>query len=366
MGLAIVEAKLGAFNVSPNPPVGCVVLDAQRRLLAKGHHQKFGGPHAEVNALQGLKPEQLRGALVYVTLEPCAHEGKTPSCAKMLAQLPLARVCFGLMDPNPLVCGQGAKMLEAAGIVTDQYQGELLSELEEVCEAFLWNHRQGKIFVNLKMAASLDGVVALQSGESRWITNEAARNHGHYLRACSDAVMVGAGTIAYDNPQLTIRLQAMVAPPIATKKIVVLDTYGKQLKRYRELALSQNHQRANVIWCVSEAVDLPEWLSLEGPQVVRIRSGIQGLDLIHTMQELWRLGLRSILVEGGPTLASALLESGLVNRISLFTAPIILGTQGGKTWTSTLHTRAMDQRQKLYSVCYKAFGDNWLTTGRLK
>ncbi len=157
MKLAMEEALKGAPFVSPNPLVGCVILDSRGQLLSRGFHTAFGQPHAEVEALKGLSTEQLKGAHVVVTLEPCAHQGKTPSCAKLLASLPIAKVTYGLIDPNPLVAGQGVEILHAAGIKTELYQGPLQDELEEVCEEFLWNFRRQEIFVALKVAQSLDG-----------------------------------------------------------------------------------------------------------------------------------------------------------------------------------------------------------------
>lgn len=174
MQLALSEAYKGALRVSPNPLVGSVVLNSQGQFLSSGYHEFYGGPHAEVNALRGLSAEELKGAHVFVTLEPCAHEGKTPSCAKMMAKLPLKKVTFGLIDPNPLVAGQGAQILLDAGIEAEVFSSadpgldqEIKSRLEEVCEVFLWNFRRKKVFVAMKMASSADGQVALRSGESQ-------------------------------------------------------------------------------------------------------------------------------------------------------------------------------------------------------
>ena len=161
--LAMIEAEKGAAHVSPNPLVGCVIVDADHRVIATGHHAKYGQSHAEVDALRKLTPEQLNHATMYVTLEPCAHEGKTPSCAKALAKLPLTRVVYGLEDPNPLVRGQGADILRAAGIDAVEYQGPLKNELRNLCEIFLKNFTEKKIFVAAKIASSLDGQIAMKS-----------------------------------------------------------------------------------------------------------------------------------------------------------------------------------------------------------
>lgn len=358
MQRAIAEARLGATRVSPNPLVGCVVLDAEGNFLSQGHHEFFGGPHAEVNALKNLNSEQLKGAHVFVTLEPCAHQGKTPSCAKMLAQLPIKKVTYGLVDPNPLVRGQGAAILNQAGIETEVFP-HLQTELEEVCEAFLWNFRQKKVFVTLKLASSLDGIVALENGESRWITNEQSRRHSHYLRACYDGILVGSHTVELDNPSLNIR-----HPEIQKEnKVIVLDTEGALLSRYFSLKISQVHKPENVFWCVAEDVNVKDLNG--GPQVIRAKRGLRNLNLHSVLESLWIQGFRSVFVEGGARIASSFLELGLVNRLYLFQAPVILGHKGGRSWTSSLKVDTMNSRYGLINPKYTIFEDNIMTTGLL-
>lgn len=367
MRLAIAEAYKGATKVSPNPLVGCVVLDAHGGFLSKGYHQVYGGPHAEVNALVGLSPEQLRGAHVIVTLEPCAHEGKTPSCAKALARLPLARVTFGLVDPNPLVAGQGAEIIRAAGIAVDVIpteKSDLVEELEQVAEVFLWNFRRKKPFVALKLASSLDGQIALKSGESRWITGAESREHVHYLRACYDAVLVGRSTVAHDDPALNIR------HPIEQKKnkVVVLDSQGALLKSYQNLQLSKVHAPENVYWCVAkDQEERLQQLYPSGPQIVGVQVDSRGgLDLTDILDRLYALGFRSIFVEGGGLVASRFLTDSKVNRLYLFQAPVIIGSGGGQGWTSTLSLKSMKDRLLLKSAKTQAFGADVLWTGRLQ
>src|SRR5690606_26256776 len=183
----------------------CVVLNSKNELLATGRHERFGGDHAEINALKKIKnSDDLKGSKWFVTLEPCAHEGKTPSCAKKLATLPIGEVTYGLKDPNPSVAGQGAKILVDAGIRAHVFN-ELQDELEELCESFLWNMREQKTFVAIKTATSMDGQIAHRSGESKWITGESARQHSHFLRACFDAIGIGKETVLKDRPALDVR-----------------------------------------------------------------------------------------------------------------------------------------------------------------
>ncbi|QLY25149.1 bifunctional diaminohydroxyphosphoribosylaminopyrimidine deaminase/5-amino-6-(5-phosphoribosylamino)uracil reductase RibD [Bdellovibrio sp. KM01] len=374
MALAISEAYKGGPRVSPNPLVGCVVLDARGGFISAGHHEFYGGPHAEVNAVKNLSHEDIKGAHVIVTLEPCAHEGKTPSCAKMLAKLPIKRVTFGLIDPNPLVAGQGAEILRQVGIEADLYQAddlkldqEMRIKLEEVCEAFLWNFRHKKVFVALKMASSLDGQVALRSGESQWITGSESREYVHYLRACYDGLLVGKGTIEFDNPSLNIR-----HPQIDKKnKVVVIDGEADLLAKYPELKVSAEHDSQNVFWCVSEELKEETQKKAQNlskvPQLVFVKTKVGGdLDLEDLLAQLYKLGFRSILVEGGALTASSFVQSDLVNRIYMFQAPIIMGSGGSKSWTETVRIETMKDKIFIQHPSYKTFGNDFMITGRIQ
>ncbi|MEK2646964.1 bifunctional diaminohydroxyphosphoribosylaminopyrimidine deaminase/5-amino-6-(5-phosphoribosylamino)uracil reductase RibD [Bdellovibrio sp. BCCA] len=371
MKLAISEAYKGATRVSPNPLVGSVVLDAQGGFLACGHHEFYGGPHAEVNALKNLSSAELKDAHVFVTLEPCAHEGKTPSCAKMMAKLPLKKVTFGLIDPNPLVAGQGADILRNAGIDAEVFSSadpkedrEIKTLLEEVCEAFLWNFREKKVFVALKMASSLDGQVALRSGESQWITGPESREYVHYLRACYDAILVGKGTIDFDNPSLNVR-----HPEINKKnKVVVIDGEAELLHRFTDLKLAQIHAASDVFWCVAE--DMKEnvektlkTLSI-APQIIYVKTNVGGdLNLEDLLAQLHLKGLRSVMVEGGAFTASSFIDQGLVNRIYMFQAPIIMGSGGSRSWTETVRVPTMKDKIHVKNPRYLTFGSDFMITG---
>lgn len=374
MSLAISEAYKGATRVSPNPLVGAVVLDSKGTFLSCGFHEYFGGPHAEVNALKGLSEEELRGAHVFVTLEPCAHQGKTPSCAQMMAKLPLRKVTYGLVDPNPLVSGQGAKILESAGIEVELFlqtnsvsdAGSLQVQLEEVCEAFLWNFRNKKTFVSLKMASSLDGQVALRTGESQWITGPESRDYVHYLRACYDAILVGKGTIEFDNPSLNVRHSKIQKE----NKVVVLDGEGLLLAKFDKLKVASMHPAANLFWCVS--ADLKEQIENRmssmkvAPQVVFVKTGLGGdLDLGDLLDQIYLKGIKSLMVEGGAQTASSFIEGGFVNRIYMFLAPIIMGSGGSKSWTETIRIASMKEKIHVKNPRYLTFGGDFMITGSL-
>ncbi|WP_415064262.1 bifunctional diaminohydroxyphosphoribosylaminopyrimidine deaminase/5-amino-6-(5-phosphoribosylamino)uracil reductase RibD [Bdellovibrio sp.] len=373
MKLAISEASKGAPRVSPNPMVGAVVLDAQGGFLSCSYHEFYGGPHAEVNALKNLSPEELRGAHVFVTLEPCAHEGKTPSCAKTMAKLPLKKVTFGLIDPNPLVAGQGADILRAVGIEAEVFSSpnaeedhDIKIKLEEACEAFLWNFRQKKVFVALKMASSLDGQVALRSGESQWITGPESREYVHYLRACYDAILVGKGTIEFDNPSLNIR-----HPTIEKKnKVIVIDAEAELLSRFSDLKLSKVHASADLFWCVAmdmkEQVDKTVSQMSLAPQIVYVKTNVGGdLDLQDLLAQLYRQGLRSVMVEGGAMTASSFIDDRLVNRLYMFQAPIIMGSGGSRSWTETIRISSMNEKIHVKNPRYLTFGNDFMITGTL-
>ncbi len=229
MQLAISVAGGGAAYVSPNPLVGCVIVDRNHQLLATGFHAKCGADHAEIDAVKKLHKDELKNSTMYVTLEPCAHEGKTPSCAKHIAGLAVKKIVYGLIDPNPLISGQGAQILIDAGKTAVLYEGPLKEDLEDLCEIFLKNYRDRKVFVAAKVATSLDGQIALKSGESKWITGPSSREFVHELRSRYDAIIVGRNTVEVDDPALNIRHETIKK----IIKVVVLDPSGSLLKKLK-------------------------------------------------------------------------------------------------------------------------------------
>lgn len=334
MQMAIDEAYKGAALVSPNPKVGCVILNSKGQLLAKGHHKKYGGPHAEIEALQSLSDQQLKDAHVIVTLEPCAHEGKTPSCAKKLSTLPIRKVTYGLVDPNPLVAGQGHQIIAQAGITTELYQGPLTQDLEDVCEEFLVNFRERRIFVAMKVAQSLDGHVALKNGVSQWITGPEARRQVQKIRSYYDAVLVGYETIMKDNPSLNVRLEGV-----------------------------EKENWAVILADPDDARNIPQdskVFQTRATDRVIILNG----DLKSALQSLYDKGLRSVLVEGGAHTFSQFLQQGLVDRMHVFTAPIIMGQ--GKSWTQSLSFENLEIVPRALKVKMQVFGPDIYQSFKLK
>jgi len=349
MLMAIEEGRKGAGFVSPNPLVGCVVLDREGRVLSTGYHARVGEDHAEAAALKKISGNKnLEGAHVYVTLEPCAHEGRTPSCAKMMAKLPIASVTYGVTDPNPLVSGLGAKILREAGIKTEKLEA-LSSEAEELAEIFLLNMRLKRPFVAVKTAASLDGQIALEDGASRWITGPEARAYGNELRGHYDAVLTGVGTLLKDNPGMDCRVEPFSSKP---QKLVVLDPSGKCLPKLAELKASQVRKRGELMIVTTSGCGGDIELPLSNGE----------FDLKRAVAELQKRGINSIFVEAGGVTAGRFIKSGLMDRLYLFVAPKVIGA--GRSWTSALRISSLDKAFAMENLKARNLGPDLLLTAR--
>ncbi|MFN3453403.1 MAG: bifunctional diaminohydroxyphosphoribosylaminopyrimidine deaminase/5-amino-6-(5-phosphoribosylamino)uracil reductase RibD [Pseudobdellovibrio sp.] len=360
MSLAIAEAYKGAPYVSPNPLVGCVVLDKADRFLASGYHTRYGAPHAEVEAFRKLTEAELENSQFFVTLEPCAHEGKTPSCAKSLAKMKLRSVVYGLTDPNPLVAGQGAQIIRDAGVACSEYQGALKSDLEDLAEIFLKNYREKKLFIAAKVAQSLDGQIALKSGESKWITSESSREYVHELRSWYDAVLVGRGTIEADDPSLDVR-----HPKIAKDNyLIIIDPQGKILKSIiqdkKEYKFLKVHSKEKIIFAINESAKQDYNFFDENKYNFEIFSDLQNLT-----DKLWCRNIKSIFIEGGAFTYSTFIKAGLVDRIHVFTAPVIIGSGNGLSWSEKIATQKLSDKLILKNIKYKLFGVDFYTTGKI-
>jgi diaminohydroxyphosphoribosylaminopyrimidine deaminase/5-amino-6-(5-phosphoribosylamino)uracil reductase len=369
MKLAMQESRLGLGFVNPNPAVGCVILNSKNHFLAKGHHKVFGGPHAEIIALENLptdkpKEELLKGARLFVTLEPCAHEGKTPSCAKALAKLPFAEIVYGLIDPNPLVAGKGAEIISQAGIKCTHF-GKWQDNLEETCEHFLMNFRHKRPFVSLKVASSLDGQMALKTGESKWITGEEARIHGRLLRATHDMTIVGKNTIMIDDPHLNIRHDDF---PEKENKLLILDPAGETLSK-PGLKIFEIHRPENLFIAVSEETFADENIQNSARGLATLISvKLQpdwNYNLDQMLGKLWDLDIRSVLVEGGALALSSFISQGKAHRLYLFQAFLILGASTGKSWSEQVKIESMTERISLRNPKVKRFNQDLLITGRI-
>jgi len=385
MQLALHEACRGAGFVSPNPLVGCVILNKENEFLSSGYHQKVGQAHAEINALNNFyekvstksslyKTEDLVGAKIFVTLEPCAHQGQTGSCAKKLAALPISEVTYCIQDPNPLVSGKGKAILEQSGkkVTCLEYQNsnnDLVSSAKKLCEHFLYNFEKQRTFFSLKVASSLDGMLAMKSGESKWITGELAREYSHFLRFYHDAVLVGANTIAIDDPSLDIRLanpERFTLDPstvsLKKSKIIIIDPSAKILKNLNQYKISKIHDPTNLIFIVSDK-NILSTIAEEKINVIYFQG--PKLDINFLDQQLWNLQIRSVLVEGGAWTLSQFLQQKTGQRLYLFQAPIMLGGKNGKIWSENLVIEKLAAKISLTNQLVKFLDPDLLITGKL-
>jgi diaminohydroxyphosphoribosylaminopyrimidine deaminase/5-amino-6-(5-phosphoribosylamino)uracil reductase len=319
MAHALRLAARGQGATWPNPAVGCVIVN-QGRIVGRGHTQPGGRPHAERVALAQAGP-LAAGATAYVTLEPCAHHGKTPPCAAALADAQVARVVTALTDPDPRVSGQGHAMLRAAGIAVTE--GVLAGQAARITAGFLKRVTRGLPFVTLKLASTLDGRIATATGESRWITGPEARAHVHLLRLTHDAVLVGSGTARADDPELTVRGLGRTRQPLR----LLLDS---RLSHSPASRLGQT-ARQHPVWLLhgpqATAATRAAWAAT-GARLIECPEAAGHLDLPATFRLLAAEGLTRILCEGGGQLAAQLIRAHLVDDLALYQAGCLIGADG--------------------------------------
>ncbi|MEM8655350.1 MAG: bifunctional diaminohydroxyphosphoribosylaminopyrimidine deaminase/5-amino-6-(5-phosphoribosylamino)uracil reductase RibD [Pseudomonadota bacterium] len=319
MSLALALGRRGQGRTAPNPAVGCVIVKAGR-IIGRGWTRPGGRPHAETEAL-AQAGDAARGAIAYVTLEPCAHHGQTPPCAEALVTAGIARVVIAMRDSDTRVDGQGIAILEAAGI--DVTTGVCEADAEADHIGFTLRTEQGRPFVTLKLASSFDGRIATGTGESQWITGPQSRRHVHAMRARHDAVMVGGGTARHDDPSLTVRGMGTMPQPA---RVVV----SRRLDLPLMSQLAQTARNIPVILCHGRDADpmLQEtWLDLGATLLPCATSGTQ-LDPHDVLQQLGHHGLTRVFCEGGSALAASLIEADLVDHLVGFTAGLAIGAEG--------------------------------------
>ncbi|MCB8903198.1 MULTISPECIES: bifunctional diaminohydroxyphosphoribosylaminopyrimidine deaminase/5-amino-6-(5-phosphoribosylamino)uracil reductase RibD [unclassified Streptomyces] len=313
MRRAVELAARGLGATSPNPVVGCVITDASGHVVGEGFHRRAGGPHAEVHALREAGA-LARGGTAYVTLEPCNHTGRTGPCAQALIEAGVSRVVYAVGDPNPQATG-GADTLRAAGAEVEQ--GLLEAEAEAGNIAWLTSVRHGRPFVRWKYAATLDGRIAAADGTSRWITSAESRADVHRLRAEADAVVVGSGTARADDPHLAVRVVADAETAAVQPLRVVVDTEATAVKPGARVL----DDAAPTLIAIAEDAGT----SLDGVEVVRLPRAERGLSVPALLDALHARGVRSVLLEGGPTLAGAFVAAGAVDQVVGYLAPVLLG-----------------------------------------
>nr|WP_154239628.1 bifunctional diaminohydroxyphosphoribosylaminopyrimidine deaminase/5-amino-6-(5-phosphoribosylamino)uracil reductase RibD [Paeniclostridium sordellii] len=321
MEIALDLAKLGKGKVNPNPLVGAVIVK-DKKIIAKGYHEKYGEDHAEVNAFKNAK-ENLAGATMYVTLEPCSHYGKTPPCVDKIIDNKISRVVIGMMDPNKLVLGQGIKKLQDAGIEVEV--GVLEEECKKLNEVFIKYIKNKKPFVVLKAAMSLDGKISTASGESKWITGNKSRSEVHKLRNDLSAIMVGVDTVIIDNPYLTCRIVDGRNPI----RIIV----DSKLRIPKDSNVLENTNDIKTIIATTEkaAKEKIDYFKNIGVWVIKTKSTDEKVNLKELMIKLGELKIDSILLEGGSMLNYSALEVGIVDKVLIYIAPKIIGGVNSKT-----------------------------------
>jgi diaminohydroxyphosphoribosylaminopyrimidine deaminase/5-amino-6-(5-phosphoribosylamino)uracil reductase len=321
MRAALGLARRGLGNVWPNPAVGCVIV-RDGRVIGRGWTQPGGRPHAETEAL-AMAGEGARGATAYVTLEPCSHHGKTPPCAEALINAGIVRVVAAIEDNDPRVSGQGVALLRQAGIAVTV--GICADEARELNAGFFCKMREGRPLVTLKLATSLDGRIATHSGESKWITGEVARQAAHLLRAESDVIMVGSGTVLADDPELTCRL-----PGLEDRSPVRVVVDGRmRLPLTSRLVASANETPTWLLTLEGADADRIEAFQDCGVDVVEVPEGPDHtVDLGAALMLLAESGVTRVLAEGGAHLAAGLLRAGLVDRLVWFRSPRLIGGDG--------------------------------------
>jgi diaminohydroxyphosphoribosylaminopyrimidine deaminase/5-amino-6-(5-phosphoribosylamino)uracil reductase len=321
MTMALALAARGAGYVSPNPMVGAVVVKGGQ-MVGQGYHQVLGGPHAEVNAIDDAG-ENANGATLYVTLEPCHHHGRTPPCTEKIVGAGIRRVVTAMADPNPDVKGGGNDFLQSQGI--EVLTGVKAREARRLNESFIKFVTTKEPFVVLKMASTLDGRIATRTGDARWVTGDAARNHVHRLRHAMDAIMVGIGTVKSDDPQLTAR-------PAGQKGVdpirLVLDTRLSMSKRAQ--MLNQASNAPTYVVCGPDASEMDRRrLTASGARILEASVKKGRIDLNALMRQLGRMGITSLLIEGGAQVAGSAIAADIVDKVIIFYAPKLLGGDDG-------------------------------------
>ena len=355
MRLALETARRGAGWTSPNPMVGAVIVK-QGRIIGQGWHARRGGLHAERHALQSCT-EDPAGATLYVTLEPCCHQGRQPPCTDAVLQAGIARVVVGSDDPNPLVAGRGIRMLREHGVQVDT--GVLREECDRLNPAFFHYIRTGRPYVVMKYAMTLDGKIATRTGASRWVTGEEARRHVHETRHCCRAILAGVGTVLADDPLLTCRLEGGRNP-----LRVICDS---RLRTPLDSRIVRTAGQVDTILatCEEDPGRTAPYLAA-GCQVWSLPGKDGRVDLAALMDRLGKAEVDSLLLEGGGTLNWAMLEAGLVHRVQAYLAPKLFGGGDARSPVEGLGVAEPAQGAALRHVTVTPLGADFLLEGEVE
>lgn len=358
MKRALELSKKGSGYTNPNPLVGAVIVK-DGRIIGEGYHELYGSHHAEVNAFRNAT-EDVRGATMYVTLEPCSHYGKTPPCANAIVEKGIKKVVICLKDPNPLVSGGGIRILEKNGI--EVVTGVLEEEGRKINEIFLKYITTKLPFCIMKTAMTLDGKIAAYTGDSKWITGETSRQYVHELRHRVAAIMVGIGTILTDDPMLTARLDKGIGKdPIR----IIADSCARIPLEAKVLNIES---KAKTIIAVTEKApkDKIKLLKEKGAEVISTPIKSQGIDLTYLMKVLGEKKIDSVLLEGGSTLNYSAINEEIVDKVLTFIAPKIIGGSTAKTPVGGQGKEYMRDAVNLRNIEIQRFGDDIMIEGYVR
>ena len=358
MRRALLIADRGRGGVEPNPLVGAVIVDDQRRLIAEGWHAQFGSDHAEIVAVQAAS--QTEGTRLFVTLEPCSHHGRTPPCADALIDAGFKEVVIGCMDPAPHVSGRGITRLKESGVSV--ITGLCDREARQLIAPFALLQLNRRPWVHAKWAMTLDGRIATSSGHSKWITGGQSRQEVHRMRGVMDAVITGAGTVRSDDPELTAR---PAGPRVATR--IVLDRYGRSLESGSRLIATIDV--APVIVCLAEDATAAAAQRIRnlGAEVLPLPQTSTGQLCVHSLlKELGQRNMTHVLVEAGAGVLGAFFDAQLIDEFHAFIAPKLIGGVGALSPIGGIGMESVSVLPDLESVQVQCFDDDVLIRGRIR
>ena len=361
---AIELARNGIGAVKPNPVVGAVIA-RDGEVLGEGWHREYGGAHAEVNAIEACGLADLAEATLYVSLEPCCHEGKTPPCTDAILQAGIRRVVVASDDPTEKACGRGLGILRDEGVEILLADNELAARARLLNQAFRKHARVGRPWVLFKSAMTLDGKVATRTGDSQWISGEHSRQLAHRWRAAVDAVVVGIGTALADDPQLTARPDGTPAEPGAQPRRVVFDSLARLPPSSRLIAAAAEIPLTIVVSRAAARADT-DALEAAGVQVLVATGENEPARVRSGLDQLGALGVASVLLEGGPHLAGAFLDAGEIDELRLFLAPLLLGGSAARDPLEGEGVERISEALRALSFECEPIGGDLLISARLR
>jgi diaminohydroxyphosphoribosylaminopyrimidine deaminase/5-amino-6-(5-phosphoribosylamino)uracil reductase len=361
---AIELARNGVGAVKPNPVVGAVIA-RDGEVLGEGWHEHFGGAHAEVNAIEACGVADLNGTTLYVSLEPCCHEGKTPPCTEAILEAGIGRVVVGSDDPTEKASGRGLGILRDEGVEVVIAEGELATRARLLNQAFRKHARVGRPWVLFKSAMTLDGKVATRTGDSQWISGEDSRERAHRWRASVDAVIVGIGTALADDPQLTARPEGLPAERCVQPRRVVFDSLARLPTSSKLVAMAAEVPLTVVVSRAAARADT-DALEAAGAQVLVATGENEPARVRSALDQLGALSVSSALLEGGPHLAGAFLDAGEIDELRLFLAPLLLGGSAARDPLEGKGVAQISEALRALTFDCERVGEDLLVRARLR